>query len=632
MAAKLDKQTLIKHHFWILLALAVVLIPVALGGVWVGVAGATAAQTKKIDDTKKKLTSTPAKSKQSAEELDKQLEVLNKRKSEVWKEAYEKQKGLFVWPKALSRLNDLYFGDPISTSDRNRFRSDEVYRAEYEALPKLITPTEFAGGWWSVLLNWKSEWKVVPSDEDVWLALEDICVYREILTCVADANMMLARFEMKDEKKDKALADELTKTLKPQAGEVVRRFVSPYWQLDLAVARPEQGKPEYVFRGNLKNVSGRRQNVSRIDLKVWLTDPARSNIEPAKVPIDADYLGVGETAAFKAKPVVSSAPRPGLFAVEQQLDQKYVPVKVVSRLILGYPSMRTANIPLKQNKFSSDAADAVAKETGAPAGGAATPTGGGATDTPSSDAGGAAATSVSPAGLVRPRYIEVNEQVRRMPIGLVLVVDQAHVQDVMVAFANSRLRFQITQAQVRRFHGVLPPPTTTTTPPPGSTPSGGEAPSGDDRPGTPRGGIPPRMPGYPGGGFPGGGFPGGMNPGNIPPGMLSRFPALRGAFPGAPPSANPGEPQFMDEATANLVELGVYGIASLYQRYPPKAPPADASAAAPATTPETSTPPTPPTPPATPPAETPVPPAPPAGAPPTPSAPPPPPAPSPPRR
>src|SRR5437763_1941926 len=131
MAAKLDKQTLIKHHFWILLALAVILIPVALGSVWVGVAGATAAQTKKIDETKKKLTSTPAKSRQSKEELEKQQQQLNERKSVVWKEAYEKQKGLLTFPKDLAHLNELYFGDPIPTTYRNQFREDKNYRAEY---------------------------------------------------------------------------------------------------------------------------------------------------------------------------------------------------------------------------------------------------------------------------------------------------------------------------------------------------------------------------------------------------------------------------------------------------------------------------------------------------------------------
>ena len=97
----------------------------------------------------------------------------------------------------------------MSPSDRNRFRTDEVYRAEYVELPKIVTPTEFLGGWWSVLYNWKGDWatkSATPTDEDVWLALEDLCVYREILTCVHDANMMLARFEMKDERKDKALA------------------------------------------------------------------------------------------------------------------------------------------------------------------------------------------------------------------------------------------------------------------------------------------------------------------------------------------------------------------------------------------------------------------------------------------
>src|SRR5947209_11771938 len=148
MAAKLDKQTLIKHHFWILLALAVILIPVALGSVWVGVAGATAAQAKKIDETKKKLTGTAAKSKKSKEELEQQQEQLNKRKSEVWKEAYEKQKGLVTFPKALAYLNDLYFGDPIPTTDRNRFREDCVYRSEYDAQPKVRSTSAFRCCWW----------------------------------------------------------------------------------------------------------------------------------------------------------------------------------------------------------------------------------------------------------------------------------------------------------------------------------------------------------------------------------------------------------------------------------------------------------------------------------------------------
>ena len=46
----MDKQAFKKHHFWILLALAIILIPVALGGAVFSVGGATEEKSKKIDD------------------------------------------------------------------------------------------------------------------------------------------------------------------------------------------------------------------------------------------------------------------------------------------------------------------------------------------------------------------------------------------------------------------------------------------------------------------------------------------------------------------------------------------------------------------------------------------------------
>ena len=38
-----------------------------------------------------------------------------------------------------------------------------------------------------------------------------------------------------------------------------------------------------------------------------------------------------------------------------------------------------------------------------------------------------------------------------MPIGIDVVVDQAYQQDVLLAFANSPIRFQITQVTWNRF-------------------------------------------------------------------------------------------------------------------------------------------------------------------------------------
>ena len=67
-----------------------------------------------------------------------------------------------------------------------------------------------------------------------------------------------------------------------------------------------------------------------------------------------------------------------------------------------------------------------------------------------------------------------------MPIGMVLIVDQGHVQDVLRALANSRLRFCDTQIHIERFRGSI----TLGLPEPVDTPA---APPVTTRPNAPRG-------------------------------------------------------------------------------------------------------------------------------------------------
>ena len=45
----------------------------------------------------------------------------------------------------------------------------------------------------------------------------------------------------------------------------------------------------------------------------------------------------------------------------------------------------------------------------------------------------------------RERYTQVPEQLRRVPVAVVLVVEQGQVDRVQTAFNNSRLRFLTTQ-------------------------------------------------------------------------------------------------------------------------------------------------------------------------------------------
>ena len=48
-------------------------------------------------------------------------------------------------------------------------------------------------------------------------------------------------------------------------------------------------------------------------------------------------------------------------------------------------------------------------------------------------------------GLIINRYTDVSDQVRHMPVAMVVVVDEEHLPELLAAFVNSKLRIQITQ-------------------------------------------------------------------------------------------------------------------------------------------------------------------------------------------
>jgi hypothetical protein len=173
------------------------------------------------------------------------------------------------------------------------------------------------------------------------------------------------------------------------------------------------------------------------------------------------------------------------------------------------------------------------------------------------------------------------------------------VQDVLRAFANSRLRFQGTQFHWQRFYGVIvqnEPGSGEVGPPiPGGRPGDDASPAGPGRgrfgppvsergPGSPDGG---RMPFGGRGGFPGGfgGIPGVPSPGGPQGG---RFGPSPGGAAGLPGGIDPNAPP-IEDGSANLVELSIYGLISLYERFPPK-PTAEGSPAADGLAPPAGTP------------------------------------------
>lgn len=564
----MDKQSLKKHHFWILLGLSVPLVLIVLAGTVFGVGSAAVEAKAKIDKRNKELTSAAPKCQQYLDKLDEQKTELEKQRNKVWEEVYKAQAGLIRWPDRLNQLDRLYFGDKLGEDYRTIFRETDVYLGEYKDLPSIIAPTQFLSEDWTRVLRHVADWQKLPSSEDCWLALENLCVQREILRDIHAVNQLLAQFlpvpqplaenatpEAKAQfEKDKANVDrELRESLKLKDGEVAGRFLSPYWVLDLAVTRSASGKPELIFRGKLTNISDRRQNVSRINFKVWM-DPAS---QPAVVPVEAEFLAAGESLEFADVRVPTASRANRIHAVEQVLDLRYAPVKRVDRLVLGYLSNRYADQKLvgpegPAFKEARDAEGAGAAPAAAPIEGAGRMAGAGGSAAPSGP------SSTSSNGLERDRYLHRTEQVRRMPIGLVLVVDQAHIQDVQRAFANSRLRFQNVQIHWQRFRGTLDgsqsgTPTMSTAPSTGSGAPG-------LRPAVPSSGGAP-TPARPNSG---GGASGGTDPGTALPGRPSGAPPAPGS------TAPGGLRQLPDEAMTSLVEVSIYGIASLYERFPPR--------------------------------------------------------------
>ena len=86
----------------------------------------------------------------------------------------------------------------------------------------------------------------------------------------------------------------------------------------------------------------------------------------------------------------------------------------------------------------------------------------------------------SPNNLDRERYLsEPPEQVRRLPVKIVLIIEPDHVEQVLAALVNSPLRFQTCEYALERAPGVHPPADPLKPKPPGLGPcAGASAPSG----------------------------------------------------------------------------------------------------------------------------------------------------------
>ena len=553
-----------KHHFWLLLASVPVLVGLLLILILFGPSTAIAEQETKNKAISDAVGGAKAPGVGMLTELATQKETLELRRTQLWGVNYERQKaaGVFAWPspysdpargdqflKALEK-RDLRFGakevatpNPAIDADAQyvvlndemaKFTASSNYLESYTALAKSILPTRFDGAGWQTVLRTVTDWGTGrPDSNTFWLALEDYWIQRALLKPIAEVNDGAKKFEL----------------VKPEAGAadtpLKRTFRNRTWQIEIELDANRVLKSKLTNRTDRLQMLGTNKSMR---MKVWLDDPKPSNSQPFEYRIGGEMVkGSGELSP-KVVPELHRIPAgtggEAIFQIEQILDEVTVPVRLVRRVEIGYRDSKRSTAELKAPSFFPE--EAIADPAGGngmnpmpgPGGGPPAmpgpPRGGPGPGAPGrsgapGDVGAKTGTAEQMLIANRKRYLERTEQVRRMPVGVDLVVDQAYVNDVLVAFGNSPLRFQVTQTQWQRFRDPL-----------GTSGTGGSGSESD------LGTAPPMFPGA----------------ASLPPGF--------GGFGGGSSSSAAALPT--SQVTAGLVELAVYGIVSIYEKVKVKPP------------------------------------------------------------
>jgi hypothetical protein len=662
---KVDKEFLIKHRFWILIGLFVILALVPLFLLTTSVSATVAAATEGYTKAKKAVEgiSGSVPNTRFVDAYTIKDKFVADKKAVLHKEAWDAQKSMLTYPESLTPVvKDMYVGDAIDFHNLDKFAREyknQLSDAVIEIKP--LIPQEgfengvvqFAGNSINGVLNLAVSFdNLPPTKEDFWLAQEDLWVKRELLRVIRDANELVARFHAADEEKpapqkkpeqpkpaDAAAAAEAkpaegaapAAAEKPAPKPVVakkpidynhRVFRNQHWELDLTLKPGQNDKkqPVYLVGGTIKNIGKRRRPLGVV-FKVLMQPGA--DAAGIALPVDREPLGVEETWQIPPKEFTpQQVAFEGLYGVEELLTWRTAPVKRIDVIALDYSSSRMANRTLKPPRWYTPPVEETAPGAdGAPGG---PPIGGAMAnkmkemgmggDGPAGPGGmGAMGSPVTKNGMILNRYIDTNEQVRHMPVGMVVIADDEHLSELLSAFSNSRLRIQVTQCHWQVCRDKMAPlsPDSAPTAPgvPGRIAAGA---AGGKMMGGMRGGKGgdddggrinqmfrgARGPGGPGGAggkmsFPGGGMimPGGP-PGNMG-GLMSRLGVGLGG-PGGVRGQFGGISDDDEEENLNLLEVAVYGVASLYERFPPKPPaPEGATAegtpgAAPGTAPATS--------------------------------------------
>lgn len=436
-------------------------------------------------------------------------------KKMVWDNRLANYRGkLFV----VTFQNGKYFADGLTTREVSAF--SDSYSSQIHNILRTVDPMNIKGEGVVLLKDWLYDPEKLPHEDpkgkdlkfvryvsepwkintditkEAWIAQEDIWLQSEIYRVIRSVNDSISKFRGKGGEK-RATA---------------YKFQNDNFDLDLTL----QADNSLTFK--IKNRLKKRQRLD-LNFRVQMnkTQPAEI-VKISGLPLMPLGDKEGKDSHMQTlTPNKELPPRQGIFAVEQVLTMDSAAVKRIDQVSIGsngVDDISHSHRTYPENLMPFDPKDLPAKDqAGDPGGGKQPPFGG------LRPGGGLAAGGNEkplPHGLWTNRYKEVTEQSRRIPISVVLIVDQDHVDRVVSTFNNSKLRFLETQILVNHYAEQLQPP-----PLPIENKADG-------------GGFPPK-------------FGGGREQAGGP---------LVGA-----PSTNADE---------SNMELVIYGIMTLYQRYPPR--------------------------------------------------------------
>ncbi|MBI2805658.1 MAG: hypothetical protein HYX68_11830 [Planctomycetes bacterium] len=367
-----------------------------------------------------------------------------------------------------------FFNDPLRDVEQAVFA--ESYKEQIHTILRSVEPLNEKGQGIVQLRNWlyrpdtlpeekfiryvQKEWDTRSNfSDEAWIAQEDIWIQQEIYRIIRSVNdevKVLRRVE----------GDAKGKKRSPEDRGVAQVFRNTNFEMILSL----DGKDNLSV--TLKNLLPRGQ---RLDVSFLVTMNLDVGQDPELITISGLPLLPAGAAGGKDS-IVSNIPysnksarRKGVYKVEQVIGWEGAAIKRIDQITIGSNgagelshSHRTFPEGLRPLVLAPDAKDGDKdKQSGGPPGpggglkvgsGGFGPGGGG-------QGGGATGNKKMLAhGLWTHRYASVTPQSRRIPVAVSVIVDQDHVDRVLTAFNNSKLRFLETQVLLNQYIGSLQPP------------------------------------------------------------------------------------------------------------------------------------------------------------------------------